>query len=140
MENQRTIKDHYIYQASAGATLAVGASVTDNINIEADSNFVVVKLAYNASIADATLTESTRVVPLVNIQIVDSGSGRNLQSDPIPIDSMAGRGELPFILPIPRTFKARSNISVTFTNVSAAAIYTNLTLSLIGYKTFYLGS
>lgn len=131
------VKDHFVYRAAVD-TLAPGASKTSIIQIEADSNFIAVKCSYFADIAGGTQTEDTRVVPLVRIQIQDSGSGRNLQNAAIPIDTIAGRGELPFVLPIPRQFKANANIKVTFDNYSAATTYANVEFVISGYKTFYL--
>lgn len=131
-------KDHFIYSAVA-ASIASGASSTSIIQIQADSDFVAVKLSYFADIAGATQTDSTRVVPLISVAIQDTGSGRNLQNVSIPVDAMAGRGELPLVLPIPRRFKGSANINVTFTNYSAATTYVNVSLNFIGYKEFYLG-
>jgi hypothetical protein len=132
------VKDHFIYRAAVD-TLAAGSIKTSIIQIEADSSFVAVKCSYFADIAGAPQTEDTRVIPLVRVQIQDSGSGRNLQNFSIPIDTIAGRGELPFVLPIPREFKASSNIKFTFENYSAATTYANVEFILAGYKTFNLG-
>lgn len=137
MSNQNIIKDHFVYSAKVD-TLAAGAIKTSIIQIEADSSFIAVKCSYFADIAGATQTEDSRVVPLVRIQIQDSGSGRNLQNISVPIDTIAGRGELPFVLPIPREFKASANIKVTFENYSAATSYSNVEFVLTGYKTFYM--
>ncbi len=134
MSNGQTKKDLYFYRASSTALAAAGSD-TDQVKIETDANFLWVKSAYQADIAAATQTENTRVLPLITVELLDSGSGRNLQDNPIPIDSMAGRGLLPMVLPIPRLFRANSTISVTFTNFSAATTY-NIYLTLIGYKVF----
>ncbi len=137
---QEIIKDHFIYTARTSTALAAGASQTVNINLEADANFTAVKMAYFADIAGAAQTEDTKVVPLVRVEIQDSGSGRNLQQIAVPIDSLAGRGNLPFVLPIPRVFSANSTIKVTFTNYSAATSYANVELSFIGFKSFKMGA
>lgn len=128
-------KDHFIYVCNSGQLAPAGSS-TQQIKIEADSQFTAVKLCYMADIAGAAQTDSTKVIPLVRVQIQDSGSGRNLQDVAVPIDSLAGRGELPFVLPIPKIFSANSSIKVTFTNYSAGTTYTNVELAFIGFKTF----
>lgn len=133
--NGRTVKDYYIYMSEVNA-LANGASLTDTVTIEADSDFVLVKMAYFVDLAGAPIVGDALIVPLVNITINDSGSGRNLQNKPVPIDCMAGRGLLPFVLPVPRKFRARSSINFTYDNYSAGTTYTNVRLALIGYKTF----
>ncbi len=72
------------------------------------------------------------------MQITDSGSGRNLFETPLPISAVFGTGELPFILPTPKLFAARSTINITVANFSAATEY-NLRFSFIGYKVFRTG-
>ena len=134
----RTHKDYYTYSAEV-STLTPNTTQGSIINIEADASFFLVKWAYFADIANATQEHGTRVVPLVDITVQDSGSGRNLQSLPVPIGSIAGIGALPFVLPVPREFKASSNISVNFNNRSASTTYSNVKLAFIGYKLFQYG-
>lgn len=134
--NQQVIKDFYVYEEDFSA-LASGATALGSINIQADSDFVVQKLTYFADIAAAVQTSNTRVIPLVTVQITDSGSGRNLMEAPLPISNIMGTGELPFILPQPKLFLARTTITVSVTNFSASTTY-NLRLSLTGYKVFRL--
>lgn len=135
-QQQRTVKDFYVYQEDFSG-LAAGASQTGNVNIQADSDFVVQKLAYAADIAGAAQTDSGRVIPLVTVLITDTGSGRQLMESSVPIPSLFGTGELPFILPQPKLFLARSTINVTVANYSNATTY-NLRVSFIGYKVFRL--
>lgn len=137
-QGRQFVNDHYIYVAEIQSVLNAGASQTVVVNIEADSNFTWVKSAVFASLAGAAQTNATQVLPQVEVQIQDSGSGRLLQNVPVPITSMAGNGQLPFVLPVPRLFKARSTVSFTFVNFSAAENYSTLALSLIGFKTFFL--
>jgi hypothetical protein len=130
-------RDFYVYEArtTAGTPIAAGITQTDAIPIEADSNFILEKLAYFADIAAAAQTQSTQVLPLVTIQIQDTGSGRNLMANPIPIPSIFGFGYLPFVLPKPRIFMRNTTIQITFTNFSAATSY-NVQLAFIGYKVY----
>ena len=130
-------KDFYIYQENFSA-LVNATSATGTINIQADSDFILQKMTYFADIAVAIQTEATRVVPLITLQMVDAGSGRNLLEAPAPISSLFGEGDLPFILPTPRVFFARSNIELTVANFSAGTTY-NLRLSFIGYKAYRKG-
>ena len=126
--------DFYTYEAEALA-LAAGAAANDVIQIEADSNFILQKLAFYADIAAAAFVESTQPIPNVTIQIQDTGSGRNLMANPIPIPSIFGFGRLPFILPNPRVFLKSSSIQVAFANFDAAVAY-NIRLAFIGVKKY----
>jgi len=130
----RIRRDFYIYEAEALA-LAFGGNANDIINIEADSDFMLQKFAYQADIAAAAFTYNTRPIPLVTIQLIDSGSGRQLMNNPIPITSFMGDGQLPFILPNPRKFLRNSTIQVAFANFDAAVTY-NIRLAFIGYKIY----
>lgn len=127
-------KDFYIYEEDF-SSVAAGATSTGNINIQADSDFVLQKLAYFADIAAAAQTDSTRVIPLMTVQIKDTGSGRDLLETAAPVSNVFGSGRLPFILPTPKLFLARSTIAITVTNFDADSTY-NLRLSFIGYKVF----
>jgi len=131
------IKEFFTYELDF-ASLASGTSDSGSFNIQADSDFVLQKLGYFADIAAAAQTDSTRVIPLVSLTITDTGSGRQLMSSATPIPSIFGTGQLPFILPTPRLFQARSNVAVTVQNFDAAATY-NLKLSFIGYKRYRIG-
>lgn len=134
---RKFFKDFFFYRARIDS-LASGASSTVVVSIEANSDFVWLKSSYNCSIAGAAYTESSRPIPLIDVTITDSGSGRNLQSSAIPLSSIAGHEGLPFNLPVPRIFQRNSNVTFTFTNNDAAVTYVNTTLTLAGYKKFYL--
>lgn len=134
MANQ-TFQDFFTYQAQV-SSLAPGAQSTSVVSIQADTNFSWVKASQFTTIAGAAQTLNSYVIPLVTLTIEDSGSGRNLQDVPVPLSNIAGRGDLPFVLTVPRVFKANSSVRFTFTNISTATTYENIFLSLIGYKLF----
>lgn len=131
---QRVIKDFYIYEEDFNG-LAAGGSASGSVNIQADSDFVIQKLSYFADVAGAAQTENSRVIPLITVLVTDSGSGRNLMESQVAVPSLFGTGQLPFILPQPKLFLARTTITLAVTNFSAATTY-DLKLSLIGYKVF----
>lgn len=127
------VEDFFIYEVDYGA-IAVGATVNGNFQILADSDFKLIKLT-----ALAQAGGGTSAFPNASVQINDSGSGRNLFSAPVPIPNVFGQGILPFILPIPRIFKARSNVIVTVANIDPVTALEALHLSFIGTKIFQLG-
>lgn len=132
--NKQWFEDFYVYDVDF-FSLAPGASDNGNIQIQADSDFKWERAAFFASIAGGAQTLNTLVMPLITLQMTDTGSGRNLFQTPIPITNVFGTGQLPFVLPLPRIFRARSSITFAVTNTSAATTY-DLNLSLIGYKLF----
>lgn len=129
-------EDFYVYQATF-LPLAANGTGTDNINIQADSDFVIQKMTYAANIANAIQTDSSRVLPLVTVQITDSGSGRDMFAESVPITAVMGDGNLPFILPKPKLYASRSSIIINVSNLTASAY--NLYINLIGYKVFRKG-
>lgn len=127
--------DLYSYQARV-ETFAAGATQTVNIQIEADSYFIIEKMSYFARINQVTLTENSRLIPIVSVKITDTGSGRNLMSAGVQVSALAGHEGLPFILPIDRWLKANSTLQFEFTNESSD-IYADFILYLHGSKRWY---
>jgi len=127
-------RDFYVYEAQT-LILAVGGAANDVINIEADSDFILQKLSYEADLAGVAQTHGARIVPNVTVQLIDTGSGRQLMQNPVPIPSIFGSGELPFILPNPRLFMRNSTIQVAFASFEVAAT-PSIRLAFIGYKMY----
>lgn len=133
----RYIKDWYVYSVAV-ASLAASATAVANLNIQADARFEVIKLAAYADVAGAAQTTSSQVLPLVNMQVTDTGSGRQMFNLATPIPNICGTAQNPLILTNPKSFAPNSNITFSFENISAATTYLNLTISLHGYKLFRL--
>lgn len=117
------------------SSLAANTSAQQSITIQAESDFLLTKLVYFADIAGGAQTQSSRVIPLASLLIVDASSGYQLMDNPIPLDNLAGSGGLPFILPGGRIFRSRTSINLTLSNFSAATAY-NIRLGLIGVRLF----
>lgn len=131
-------KDFYVYEVDFLA-IAEGGSATGLIAIQADSDFIWQK-------ACALNENNTIGLPVAfpgidaTVQVIDTGSGRNLFEGPVPLVDVFGTGELPFILPTPRLFVARSTLEVQYTLLTSpfAAAFSSR-LSFIGFKAFPLG-
>lgn len=133
--------DFFIYPATFAALAAAGGAGVFNIPIQADSDFEWIESTCAAFIdgtAAGTALTDALYIP-IDVQIVDSGSGRQLFNQPVPITSFAGTGKQPFILPVPRKFMARSNIQITATNNDPNNKYDQVFLNLIGRKIFKMG-
>lgn len=127
-------RDFYSYAQRVALAGNVGATGVGTYQIEADSYFYLNALSYQADEALANVTDSTNIVPLVNVVIFDSGSGRQLMANPVPLNCIAGYNGAPYRLPKPRKFAPTAQITVTFTNYSAIAY--NITLTLSGFKVY----
>lgn len=135
MQNNKYMEDFYVYNAVFGS-LAAAAVATANINIQADADFKIQKVTVFSELAGAAQTDSTRVIPLLTVQLTDTGSGRQLMDAQVPISNIAGTGQIPFILSQPKIIAARSVFEVNITNVSAGTTYANTWISFIGVKMF----
>lgn len=131
------VEEPFIYTAEF-ANLAAAGTATDQIQIQADADFKIMAATFQANNNGAVLTDSTRPVPNVSVLLTDTGNGRNLMDQAIPIPCLFGTGELPFIWPVPKVMSARSVLQVQATSFEAAQAW-DLTLHFIGVKLYPLG-
>jgi hypothetical protein len=128
-------RDFYSYTQRVALTGVVGNTQSAIYQIEADSYFYMNALSQQTDTALANVTHATNILPLANITIFDSGSGRQLMANPTPINCVVGEvGGEPFRLPKPRRFAPTAQITVTFVNYSANAY--NISLCLSGFKVY----
>jgi hypothetical protein len=109
-------------------------SAPSQINIDAGTDFYWVATTYMVDEAAADLDESTFILPLLTVVITDTGSQRQLMNAPLPLVCIAGPGERPYRLILPRLFRANSIIQFNWANYSAATDYTNLFLVMHGFR------
>lgn len=133
-QGPRQLRDFFSYDIDF-ANIAPGGTANGQIQIQADADFELQKLTHFSDIAAAGETEATRVLPLVTVQITDTGTGRTMFNAPVPIPSHFGDGRIPFILPTTKTFSKNASISFVLSNYDAANTY-NVRLQLIGAKIF----
>ncbi len=123
----------------AGANLAPGGASNPTLTIDAGTDFYLIAMSVQAQANGAgALEESTNLIPLVTMQLNDSGSTRNLFSMAVPLMAIAGDGKRPFRLIRPRLFRALSNLAFTFTSLepSGGTTYSHVYVLLHGYRKF----
>ena len=124
--------------AGANNNLAAGANATGNFIVQAAQYFLWQQSTYEADTAHGTLTDSTRLIPLVTVQLSDQNSNKVLTNSPTMVPNIFGTGQLPFILPNPRLCMPQSVIQALVANVTSAVNY-NLRLTFIGLALFPTG-
>lgn len=129
-------RDWFFYIADVAAISTAVPNVATPLQIDADSDFYWVATSYQADIAAATLTEATNVVPLVRLQMQDTGTGRFFQNAPMALGAIAGDGKRPYRLPRPRRFGKNATININWTNAVAAGTTYRIQLVLHGYKIY----
>ena len=131
----------YTYTATywlTGANNAIAAGALNNIvniPVQADADFLVINQTYWANTANAAVAFGTRVAPNADVMLTDTGSGYQFMDSPVPVASIFGTGEFPYVLPQPRLLKARSTLQVIVDSFDAGAGI-NLWLSFNGVKLF----
>jgi hypothetical protein len=131
---RRLRRDFFVYAVNF-LSLTAGSARSTSIQIQADSDFELQKLSVFADILAAQQTASTRVLPLVTIQITDTGTGRQLFNQPVAVPALFGDGQIPFILPTTKVFSRNASVTFDVVNFAAGTDY-NLRLNLIGSKIF----
>lgn len=120
-----------------GQNLAAGGVAQCTLSIDAGTDFYLIALSYQAQIASGGgLEESTNPIPLVTMQLNDSGSTRNLFSQPLPLPSVAGDGKRPARLIRPRIFRALSALTFNFVSLEPSVVYAHVYIALWGYRKF----
>lgn len=124
-----TIPFSYVMSFASLASKSVNNVGT--LQIQADSDFLVVETAY-AAIDQTTVLD---VAADGLIQLTDSGSGSNLFSSAIPLSTWFGTAQLPFLLPQPKLLSANATITGSLsTNTLANA--TSFYLAFHGMKVY----
>lgn len=122
------------YYQTLVAFLDHATSSPSQINIDAGTDFYWVATTFMVDLSGAAVTESSAIIPLVTVVITDTGSQRQLMNAAVPLVTIAGPGERPYRLILPRLFRANSIITFNWTNYSAAEDYTNLYLIMHGFR------
>jgi hypothetical protein len=127
----------YWYATPIISSLANSASASSNIQFDADAKFKWLKTTFFCDLASAAMVDGTRPIPLITVNLTDTGCGRNFVSTAVPLDSIAGyKASEPYILPIPMLFSPNATLRVTFANYSSATTYNNLYMVFHGVKIY----
>lgn len=134
VQQQKIATDFFAYNVIFLA-VAAGSSQTNNIQIQADSDFEIQKLTAQI-IFDLTEVGTTEDVQALSALITDTGTGRQLSDVAVPLSSLFGTAQLPFILPNTKILAARSILAVQLSNYASGLDYARVQLSFIGRKIF----
>lgn len=123
----------FVYEADITAQLTTETSQQLTFNIAGDSDFFWTKFCAFAVVGSAATTRSADQLPAVTMLLVNTTTGRQYSSNPVPLPNMAGTAQFPFILPVITLWQSKSTIQVNLFN-EGNVNYSNLHLSFIGVK------
>ena len=132
------------------SVVAVGATVTQSININSDSHFVVRYFAVTTYTSPGVQVFAG--LSALTINFFDTGSGRTLFDNAQAIQNVCGgvaagigNGAMPFILPEPWLIRAGGSVQVTIGNLGTQAAsgggltFPRVDVSMPGIKAFRFG-
>lgn len=117
------------------APVAAGGQSLGTFLVDAAAPFMLVSTAFQSDLAGAAVNTSTRQSPNWTILITDQSSNRQWMNGPVPIPSIFGNGQLPYIMPQQKLIPGNTTISLQVTNYDAAAVL-NTRLSFHGYRLY----
>ena len=129
-----------------GNVVAVGTTISQNIQIQSDSHYV-------ARYLTVTVYNSPNILVFtglaaLTINLFDSGSGRTLFDNPQAIQNVCGGtpgtaggvgGNAPFIFPEPWLIRAGGTVQVSLTNLGQLT-FPRVDVSIPGMKVFKFGA
>lgn len=135
LAESRVSREPYTFPVNF-ANLAAAGTANGSFFVDAAAPFMLVEMNYFATpYAVTVMTNATRLIPAINIQITEQSSNRNWQSAAVAVPTIFGSGENPWFLPQPRLIPANTTVSMTVANFDSAQAY-NLYLSFIGFRLY----
>lgn len=128
----------FTYQTPNVALLNHGTgSGAQPIQFDNNSTFLWLRSTFTYDVAEAQFEVSTQPVPLITVQIQDTGNGMQFMNAPVPVYEIAGiQSGLPYILPTPQLIQPNASYTWTFANYDAAVNYANIRFQLHGFRLF----
>lgn len=130
------VRSWFVYPVPT-VELPAGSSDSATVRIESASDFYWIKATMfaedNSGIGGGLY--DNRVIPSVDVQIQSSGADRNMFNGYVPVPSVFGFGELPYVLPFPAELLANSEVRFDFRSREPAR-QINLYLALHGWKDY----
>ena len=109
----------YWYSATFTA-VAQAAQQTQQINIQANADFLCMSILFRMNIA-AAQNESTITAPFLRLLITDNGSGEQFSQTAIDLEAQGRNSQRSNALPYPRILQGKSTLTLQVTNYAPTA-------------------
>lgn len=131
--------DFFVYATDPlGFSLTSGQQLNRVIQLDADSDFNVMRMTGYAEPNGATFPLADNIMPQISVLLVDGMTSRNLFNNPLAWGAIIGTGKLPLVLPQYRVFARNGTIILQLANFSSVT-YNNIQIALEGVKLFEKG-
>lgn len=130
--------EFFVYGIEITGITGAAPTGTKTIQTQTDADFLFMGATYSFILStDDTVTNATQEVPDLTLQIMDSGTGKNLFFTPTQIQCIASNNaNLPFWLPLPRTIGAGSSLTFTIASTKTFAGSYAFTFNMLGAKKY----
>lgn len=112
----------YGYPVTFLALAALGQA-TQQLNISANADFMLLNVAYHANVALAAQNIGNKTVALVRMLVTDSGSNEQFTNAAVDLENYCQNGQDERSLFFPRWCAGRSSLQIQMTSYSAAEAY-----------------
>ena len=134
--SQIPIYDDLFFIPFSIGNLVAGATYTTSQQVPQDSRFEWMRSTWYGNLHGATPPFNDSIQLNVNITVVDTQSGRQLMTAPVPIPMLSGLGKLPFINPTSRIFNATATIQISGANFDTVSQFDNIFFLMLGRKLY----
>jgi len=101
--------------------MTAALSSTQQLNIAANADFMLLGLRHRASVAATNQTINTKTAPFGRVLITDSGSNEQFTNAAVDLENYSTNGVGERRLPYPRMLAGRSSLQITLTMYAPAA-------------------
>jgi hypothetical protein len=106
----------FTYDITFPFTAAPPSTLTDTVRIQSDAHFICVMSMYDSQ--DTAQIQNT-VLGGALVQMQDTAGQRLLSTNPVPINTIFGTGQRPFVWPYTHLFRANGGILINIQNFAA---------------------
>lgn len=126
---------YFTYDITFDFTVAPPSTLTDTVRIQSDAHFICVMTMYDNQDFAAPPVQTAAALGGALVQMQDTAGQRLLSVNQVPINSIFGTGQRPFVWPYTHLFRANGGILINIQNFLAlVAGHSRYRLVFGGYK------
>ncbi len=136
--NQTIFLEPFGYSMSVAAFVGATGAVSNQINIQANADFLCLGISHRAQIA-AAQNVSTKTAPFVRILVTDNGSGKQWTNSAVDLENYSSNDGKIRLLDYPRLVGGRSSLTVALAGWAGAAETYSIDVFFSGLNVWIIG-